>query len=148
MGDEEFEQLVAFFSLPQEEKMKRFSEVLQHTVSFFKAFRETMEKGTPDEKADMLRKAIDLQNVMKEETQGLAETVGLSENDLKDFALNAANFTPEQWEEMQRARGELDKQVDAISETLSQAEESLPKPPSQKPKPKRQPPSRDNWMKS
>ena len=150
MGDEEFDKLMSFFQLSAEERLSRFSEVLSSTVAFFETFREVMQKGSTDEKSDMLRKALELQKVMQSETEEMCDTTGITEEDLKAFALDPSNFSKEQWSEMQATQNELDKQVEAISDAVKFSPSTSPQEPesAQKPKPKRRRAPHEKWTKS
>ena len=147
MAESEYEKLLKFFSLKDEEKAGHFSDVIGDTLAFFNHFKEVMDSGSADDKAEMLRQAMELQRVMQSETENMCDKVGITQDELKTFSEDPDNFSKEQWEEMETAKGRLDEEVHDIASSVTdpknkEADEGL------KPKSKRHRHPSQKWIPS
>ena len=147
MAQDEFKRLIEFFKLSPKERADRFEEVFENSAEFFEKLNYILKNGTLEEKQKMIQELQQLQVVVREETSKLADSTGLSEEELKSFAEDSSNFTPEHWEMIQKAREKIQADASEASKMLNFQPES-PKPPSDKPKKKPKGHGKSGWVKS
>ncbi|MCP5492517.1 MAG: hypothetical protein H7A40_05690 [Chlamydiales bacterium] len=147
MAQDEFDRLMEFFKLTPKERADRFEEVFANSADFFEKLNYILKNGSPEERKKMIEELQQLQSVVQEETHKLVESTGLSEEELKSFAEDPSNFTPEHWEMIQNARHSIQTDASEASKMLNFRPES-PKPPSGEPKKKPKGPGKSGWVKS
>ena len=145
--DDEFAKIMKFFSMSQEERAEHFPEVFEQSAEFFEKFNHIMKEGTLEEKQHMIAELQELQRVVQEETSKLTDMTGLSDEELKAFAENEKNFTPEQWKMIQNTRGRIEKDATEVSNLLKFNEEGSEGESSPK-KPKKPSKKKQDWLKS
>lgn len=147
MSQDEFGRLMDFFKLDPEERAERFEEVFANSAEFFEKLNYILKNGTPEEKQKMVQELQQLQGVVQEETSKLVDASGMSEEELKNFADDPSNFTPEHWEMIQKARQSIQSDASEASKMLNFRPEHS-KPPSEAPKKKPKGPGKSGWVKS
>ncbi|MCP5509232.1 MAG: hypothetical protein H7A39_02335 [Chlamydiales bacterium] len=145
--DDEFEKIMKFFSMDQKERSSHFSEVFEKSAEFFEKFNHVMKEGSLEDKQRMIAELQELQRVVQEETEKLTNMTGMSEEELKAFAENKNNFTPEQWEMVQQTRSRIQKDTTEVSNLIQFNEPGSEQ--SHKPKkPKNIAKKKTDWLKS
>lgn len=114
----EFEKIMEFFTLPAEEKGDHLKEVFEESIEFFEKFKYVMQSGTPEEKKAMLDQVRKMQERLQEETSKVKEATGLSDEELKAFAENKANFRDGDWDVIEHAKKTISQQAEEISDII------------------------------
>lgn len=150
---DEFERIMAFFSLSPEEKEARLQEVFEDSVEYFERFKHIMVNGTPEEKKKAVEKVMILKKRIEEETKRICEKTGMSEDQLAQYSSNPKNFTDDQWHAIEDAKKKLEKGVGEIRQVVrgepsegGKAAEPSKKEGEDKGKKKRKKPK--NWIQS
>lgn len=115
---DEFRKIMSFFSLDPEQKAGQLDSVFKSSIDFFDKFKDTLENGTPEEKNEIMKEVMQLQEKLQEETEKMCEQTGLSEEQLKEYAQSKDNFSDEEWESIQAAKSKLEQQAEELSEIL------------------------------
>ncbi len=147
MCGNEFDRLMEFFKLSSKERAEHFEEVFKNSAEFFEKLNYILKEGTPEEKQKIISELEDLQQVVQSETTKLIAQTGMSEEELREFADNPDNFTPEHWEMIQSTRSSIETDAAEASTRLNFTAES-PKPKGDKPKKRPKGPGKSGWVKS
>ena len=143
---DEFERIMAFFSMSPEEKELHLQDVFEDSVEYFERFKYTMVHGTPEEKKEAVQKVMVMKKRIEAETKKICERTGMSEEQLATYAKNPKNFSPDQWETIADAKKKLEEGVGEVRKSAG-----LPQEPgsdgNKKPK-KRKKPKPKNWIQS
>lgn len=131
---EEYRKIQEFFSMNAQEKSKHLKEILQGSIEFFQKFQRVLAEGSPEEKKAMMEEMESFRKQVVSQTESLAKSVGVSQEDLEKYAENPSNFTAEQWEALQSAKKKIQEQYEEISQ--GQRKESGGKKPPEKTMPK------------
>lgn len=115
---DEFKKLIDFFSLESDDKAKNLEGVFDDASVFLDRFKEVFQSGTMEEKQEFMGKIMELQSKIKEETNKLCETSGLSEEQVMQFAMNPDNFPKEQWDLINRSKEKLESKAQDIQRTF------------------------------
>ena len=98
---DEFKKIMEFFSMDPEEKASNLNDVFDDSIAFFEKFKYIIEKGTPEQKKEMIEHAATLQNKLQSETSRICEATGLTAEELEAFiAKNFMQFMNELFIEM------------------------------------------------
>lgn len=114
---EEYRKIQEFFAMNAQEKSKHLKEILEKSIEFFQKFQRVLAEGSPEEKKAMIDEMESFRKQVVAQTESLAKSVGVSQEDLEKYAENPANFTTEQWEALQSAKKKIKEQYDEISHT-------------------------------
>lgn len=131
---EEYRKIQEFFSMNAQEKSKHLKEILERSIEFFQKFQRVLAEGSPEEKKAMMDEMESFRKQVMAQTESLAKSVGVSQEDLEKYAENPSNFTTEQWEALQSAKKKIQEQYEEISH--AQDKETGGKQTSNKPMPK------------
>ena len=149
----EYERIMEFFNLSPEEKEERLQEVFEDSVEYFERFKHIMMNGTPEEKKEAVERVMSMKKRIEDETKKICDKTGMSEEQLAQFSNDPKNFSPGQWEAIEKAKKKLDKGVGEMKKAAAganpeegQAPEGAEKPKGDKPKKKRKKPK--NWIQS
>ncbi len=147
MLQEEFSRLIFMYNQAAEGKGTTVQEIFQKSLEFIEHLKEVLIKGDEEDKKAALRMMKELYGHMQEHTKIMSQRSGLSEEKLIADSENPANFTPEQWRNMQESRMELAKAGEDLVKLLHTQEK--PSPESIKPKAeKKKGPKKSKWMRS
>ncbi len=147
MLKDEFEKLQELFRQATEGKASDVGLVYKEALKFFERLKEQVVQGSPEDKLVALEMMMRLYQEMLRDTKKISERVGMSPEQLMNFAENPANFTKEQWEALQASK----KHVSGMGHSMSQAigledEKIAPTPENAKPKDVKG--KRSKWMRS
>ena len=131
--EDEFDRIMAFFSLSPEEKESRLQEVFEDSVEYFERFKHIMVNGTPEEKKKAVEKVMILKKRIEEETKRICEKTGMTEEQLAQYSSNPKNFTGEQWNAIEGAKKKLESGVGEIRKIV-RGEAPAPENKAQAPK--------------
>ena len=120
---------MAFFNMPADKKAVNLKEVFAESIGFFDHFKHVLEHGSPAEKRSMFAQVAQLKQKLQAETDKMREVTGLSEEELKAFALNQKNFSNEEWGVIQSAKTQLDSKAKEISTIVTGKPPEEPKVP-------------------
>lgn len=112
---EEYRKIQEFFSMNAQEKSKHLKEILEKSIEFFQKFQRVLAEGSPEEKKAMMDEMESFRKQVMSQTESLAKSVGVSQEDLEKYAENPSNFTTEQWEALQSAKKKIKEQYQEIS---------------------------------
>lgn len=126
---QEFDKIMSFFNMSPEKKATSLRDVFAESIGFFDHFKYVLENGSPAEKRSMFDQVAQLKQKLQAETDKMREMTGLSEDELKAFALNHQNFSSEEWSVIQNAKTQLDSKAREISTIVTGKEPVEPKAP-------------------
>lgn len=134
MLKDEFQRLIRLFQDGAEGKSVNLAEVFSQSIEFFQHLKVQIEKGTPDERKEAMQMMAELYNQMMAETKKITERSGVSEEQLVAFAENPANFSPEQWKQIQESKQKISQAGQELSKVMQQLAkgETPPKPDDKK----------------
>jgi len=141
---EEFRKIMSFFSLDPDKKVEELDNVFKNSIQFFDKFKHILESGTPEEKAEIMNEIMQLQEKLQQETQRMCAETGLSEEQLREYAQNKDNFSNDEWDSIQDAKKQLEKQADELSDMLPHTK----KPSSEQSKKPKTGSKKKKWVKS
>lgn len=116
---EELKRIMHFFELDADKKAEHLQEVFQDTVEFFNRFKHTLEEGNAEEKKQIIDEVLQLQEKLQIQTDQMCSSMEMSEEELKEFAQNPANFSEEEWTTIQDARVRLEDQASEIDKIIN-----------------------------
>jgi len=125
---DEYNRLIKLFHEGAEGKAVNLDEVFSQSLEFFQHLRAQMEKGGPEEKKEAVAMMSEMYQQMMAETKKIIERSGLSEEQLLSFAENPANFTTQQWQQIQESKQKITdagRDLTQVIQTLTK--DSLPK---------------------
>jgi len=73
-------------------------------------YKDILSSGSEEERAHMKKKMETLRSKLKEENQRAQNRVQLTPEEIKEIASDSKNFTPSQWEFLQKAKENLAKE--------------------------------------
>lgn len=144
MIKKEYERLLNL--LEQGERVK-LEEILQEAVVFFETLRKEFPTAEKEAREEMVQMMTTLHTRLREVAKTTAESSGMTEEELSAFAENPSNFSPEQWQLVQKTRRELYDSARKFSSIMT----DRPKEEGAKPKPVKSPvkrAKRQDWTKS
>ncbi len=112
---DEFDRIMAFFSLSPEEKEERLHEIFEDTVDYFDRFKHIMLNGTPEEKEEAVKKMGMIKSKIEAETKAISEKTGLSEEELQKQAMKKENFSDSQWDTITDAKKKIGKGLEELT---------------------------------
>jgi 3-hydroxyisobutyrate dehydrogenase-like beta-hydroxyacid dehydrogenase len=147
MLKEEFTRLMSLFHEAAEGKTQNLEEVFSQSLEFLSHLQEEIATGSAEDKAEAMKMMNQMYEQMMVESKHITERSGLTEEQLVAFAENPANFTPEQWKEIQASKEKIADVGQNIVKTIDNAKKDLgEKEKTQHPKGKKS--DRSKWMRS
>lgn len=146
MIKKEYERLLGL--LEQKEGLT-LEEILREAVVFFEALRKEFPAATKEEREEMVHMMTHLHSKLQELSKTTAEASGMTEDELSAFAENPSNFTPEQWQLVQKTKKELYDSARKFSSSMTEQPSEDKELPKKKPfhSPTRRA-KRQDWTKS
>jgi hypothetical protein len=148
MLKDEFQRLIKIFQDGAEGKPVNLAEVFSQSIEFFQHLKLQIEKGSPDEKKEAMQMMAELYNQMMAETQKITQRSGVSEEQLVAFAENPANFSPEQWKQIQESKQKITQAGQELSKVMQDLTKGAPPPKSDKDDKKGKKSKKSQWMRS
>ena len=121
----EFDRVMEFFSLSPKEKEARIQEVFEDSVEYFEYFKHILMTGTPEEKKQAAERVVIIQKKIKEEVQRICEKTGMTEEQLTEIADDSKNFSPEQWEAIEKSKKKLEKGIAEIQKVTGEQDKRV-----------------------
>lgn len=150
MIKKEYERLLGLLEQSARKEGITLEEILRESVVFFEALRKEFPAATKEEREEMVQMMTTLHSKLQEISKTTAEASGMTEDELSAFAENPSNFTPEQWQLVQKTKKELYDSARKFSSSMGEQQptdnKELPKkkpfhPPTRRAK-------RQDWTKS
>lgn len=134
-------------------------EIFQKSLEFIEHLKKELIEGDEDGKKAAARMMKELYQHMTEHTKIMCDKAGLTEEELIANAENPANFTLEQWQEMQESKQRLAQAGDDLvkllqpqksksTEETAPSPESMIKTSSEKKDQKKRKAKKSQWMRS
>ena len=126
MLKDEYQRLIKLFHDGGDGKSINLDDVFSQSVEFLQHLKNQIEKGTPEEKKEAMAMMADMYNQMMAETKKITERSGVSEEQLLAYAENPANFTPEQWRQIEESKRKISEAGVDLSQALQELTKSIP----------------------
>ena len=107
MLQEEFKRLITLFQEAAEGKPVQLEEVFKHSLQVFEQMKQELTNGSQEDRVEAMRLMSEMYQQMKIASKRIAETSGLTEEQLVSYAENPSNFTPEQWKTIQASKEQI-----------------------------------------
>lgn len=150
MLKDEYQRLIKLFHDGGDGKSINLDEVFSQSVEFFQHLKDQIEKGNPEEKKEAMAMMADMYNQMMAETKKITERSGFSEEQLLAYADNPANFTPEQWRQIEESKRKISEAGSDLTKALQEVTKGAPvskeKAPEEEKKGKKS--KKSQWMRS
>lgn len=104
---DEYDKIIELFSLESEEKEKRLDEIFSLSIAFIEKYKHIQHDGSEEERKAMTEKLITLKEKIAQESRESEESLSLTKEEIKDLSQDEKNFTPEQWELLQKTKKAL-----------------------------------------
>lgn len=128
MIQDEFSRLIFMYQEASQGKMISVEDIFKRTLDFIEHLKEVLVTGDEEDKQAAVRMISELYNCMQELTQTLSRRSGMSEEQLLATAENRANYTPEQWKNIQESKQRMASAGQGLAELLKPEEEASTKP--------------------
>lgn len=104
---DEYDKIIELFSLESKEKEKRLDEIFSLSIAFIEKYKHIQHDGSEEERKAMTEKLITLKEKIAQESRESEESLSLTKEEIKDLSQDEKNFTPEQWELLQKTKKAL-----------------------------------------
>ncbi len=153
MIKKEYERLLGTLEQSSGKQGVILEEILREAVVFFEALRKEFPSASKEEKEEMIQMMTHLHSRIQEISQITAKASGMTEEELASFAENPSNFSPEQWQLIQKSRRELYDTARKFSasvedEKIAQHPENKEVPKEKSTRPSTRRTRRQDWTKS
>ncbi|MFZ4099330.1 MAG: hypothetical protein ACOYKZ_03260 [Chlamydiia bacterium] len=134
---EELEALVA------DNSKATLEELVEASVRVFSLLAEAIKNPEAPDSKHLLDLVQKLKTKLETEAQSALQSAGMTEEDLKVFLEDPNNFSPQEWEQLQSMRGEMNKasqqfMQNAMGTAFGGASPALPAPGKEQQKPSAQ----------
>jgi hypothetical protein len=145
--EDEYDRLMEFFSLEEEEKEKKLDEIFKEMSRFFEKYKEVQAKGHEEDKKAIQKKMDTLKRKIREEKEGSEKRLGVSPDEVRQLASDPKNFTPAQWAILQNAEKALQEEKEERKKQETEQKKKRTSDLKQKNKKKKNS-KRSSWLKS
>ena len=139
--DDEFDKLMAFFSLEEGEKEKKLDEIFKEMTIFMQKYKEISASGNEEDRIAMQKKMSILRDRIKDERESSEKRMGISKEEVTQLSKDEKNFTAFQWAILQNAERSLLEEKDEQVRKLNAQKEERAKELSENTK-------KSSWLKS
>jgi len=109
MIEEEFSGLIDLYQQAVDGKAGSMQEIFQKSLDFIERLKNELATGNEEDKKAAVLMINELYKYMKGYTKIMCQRSGISEEQLIAKSENPANFTPQQWKQMQESKNILAK---------------------------------------
>jgi hypothetical protein len=148
MLKDDYNRLIKLFHDGAEGKSISLDEVFAQSLEFFNHLKVQIEKGNPEEKKEAMSMMSEMYNQMMSETKRITQRSGLSEEQLLAYAENPANFSPEQWRQIQDSKQRISEAGQDLTKIIQDLTKGMPTPSSEKEEKKGKKSKKSRWMRS
>lgn len=154
MIKDEYNRLLQLIENATDFQKVSLEDILREAVVFFEVLRKEFPTAPKEEREEMIQMMTHLHNRLHEISKATAEASGMTEEELSAFAENPSNFTPEQWQIVQKTRRELYDSARKFSSALEKEKtkgkekEGEEKPPSKPIRARTRRTRRKDWLQS
>lgn len=113
--EDEFEKIMNLFGLDSKEKEKKLEEIFKASIEFIEKFKHIRAEGTEEQKEDMKIKLGILKQKIAEESKASEKKLSLSKEEIKELSKDQKNFTPEQWELLQKTKETINEEKSVMA---------------------------------
>jgi hypothetical protein len=128
MLKDEYNRLIQLFRDGAEGKPINLAEVFSQSLEFFQHLKEQMQEGGPEEKKEAMAMMTELYQQMMTETRKITEKSGLTEEQLMAYAENPANFSADQWRQIQDSKQKIAQAGQDLSKVVQHLTQGAPPP--------------------
>ncbi len=126
---EEYKKLIKLLDQSLDPEKFKLEDVLQEAVVFFDELREVYPSAPKEERDEIMQMMQELHSRLQEVSKKVIEATGMSEDQVAEYSENPSNFSPEDWQLMQKTKGELYQSARKFSEALESDRKSQPPQP-------------------
>ena len=136
---EKIDELEKLYSEINELTPEKMEMLVSESIKTFEQILGQMNSGSEEEKKEAVKAAERLRENLEKQAQKAVDKLKISTDELEAFASNPDNFSEEEWEALQRAKGDLESyQTDVVKRGVTA--EDLQKESQAKSKKKKQKP--------
>ena len=106
---DELPDIMNFLDLDSEKQIENFQDAIQEVVKFTNMIQKKMQDGTAEDKEEVKEVLEELQTNMQSKMESFYEELGVTEDEIKEFAANPDNFKMDDWKALKGAHKSLDK---------------------------------------
>ena len=106
MNNPIIDKIESMFNKSQNLTMPQVEEFVHEVLRFFDTLRDTLTKGSEDEKKEALKEAQEMQQKLQLVATKAYEKLGMSESEIKKY-LEQGNFPPEEIKHFRNAEKEI-----------------------------------------
>ena len=141
----DFHHLRALLEETKNSDIIHLDKTVHNIIGFFIRIQDRLASDDKNERKEALKDLETLHSELEKHSQEACKKAGMTEEELKDYMHNKANFTPEEWEVLRRAEGEL---LDYEKQLLKPKKDALSgsKSSSRAAKGNKKPPPRSDWI--
>jgi len=155
MLQDEYRKIMEQFKQTIEGDPVKLEDLCQNSLEFFQKVQDVIQTGTDKEKKEAVDMMSDMYQSLLSETKHLTENVGMTEEQLMNFAENSNNFDPSQWKLIQETRETMSKTGESLTSYVKESHEAkapkapkTPRTPLGRTRKKRSISKKDNWLRS
>lgn len=149
MIQEEFSRLIHMFQQATDGKNISMQDLVRKSFEFIEHLKEEIKNGGEEERMAAIKMMNELYRHMKNHTKTICEKTGVTEEQLIANSENPANFSPEQWRQMQDTKEKLAMSSQQLTQLLQKQEPGKPTPgPAEKKERKKRKPPKSHWLRS
>ena len=132
---EEYTKLMTLLNQTLDPEKFKLEDVLKEAVVFFDELRRVYPTAPKEEREEIMQMMQVLHSRLQEISKEVIEATGMSEEEVAEYSENPNNFSAEDWQLMQKTRGELTKSARRFSEALEEEKgPQTPQPKGERPK--------------
>jgi len=146
MLEEKFKRIIDLFRQSIEDSTVDLEKICREAIEFFEHLKGKLQNGTETEKKEALRIMNEVSSEMNKQIRLLQEKMGATEEQMRAFAENPSNFSPEQWRLMQETKDKLSKDTKALIQLIKGKSTGLEKRPKEEEKKKGTKPKKSGWL--
>jgi len=109
MLKDDFNHLMELFVQSAEGKQVDIQQVFSESLEFFEKLKYRIQNGTPEEKKEAITLMSEMHAKMMSEVRRVCDKTGMTEEQLLSYADNPANFSQDQWRNIQEAKEKMAK---------------------------------------
>lgn len=122
------------FGHPEKFTAENLENLVQEAIRFFTEMKTSIESPDIKVREEALKLADSLKTKLHEQAYSLCEAIGMDPETIESYINTATNFSPEEWQAMEKARSELEDYKNAISKMQSETTPSSKTVKNKKPK--------------
>jgi hypothetical protein len=122
---DEFDKIMDLFALSAEQKENHLDEIFHLSIAFIEKYKDMKDTGSKEEQEDISKKLLLLREKISEENARSETILHLSKEEIKQLSSNKDNFTPEQWDLLQKTKQSIISQRKSKGKLISNPEKKI-----------------------